>query len=181
MNFCSHCGSKRIALAVPEGDNRLRFCCPDCHTIHYQNPKLVTGCLVTRGEEILLCKRAISPRKGWWNLPAGYLENGETVEQGALRETMEESAARAAIQRVLCIYSLPHVHQVYVFFLAEWLHWEDSETPESEEIAFFAPDAIPFSEMAFSSSNFAINKYLDDLKTGNTASHLGTWDGVMGF
>ncbi|MEN8754006.1 MAG: NUDIX hydrolase, partial [Desulfobacterales bacterium] len=92
MNFCSHCGAP-VTLRIPEGDDRSRYSCVACGAIHYQNPKMVVGCVPQWQGKILLCRRAIEPRYGWWTLPAGYLENGETVTEGARRETLEEAGA----------------------------------------------------------------------------------------
>ena len=103
---------------IPEGDNRKRYCCQNCHTIHYQNPKMVVGCLPYFEDKILLCKRAIEPRYGYWNLPAGYLENGETLEGGALREAQEEAGIDIQIERLHCVYNIPRISQIYFFFLA---------------------------------------------------------------
>src|SRR3546814_13301114 len=93
MKFCSQCGNP-VTQRIPEGDSRLRFVCDTCHTIHYQNPNIVAGCVPTWGSKVLLCRRAIEPRRGYWTLPAGFMENGETVEQAAVRETAEEACAR---------------------------------------------------------------------------------------
>lgn len=175
MNFCSHCGSERIDLQIPNGDNRPRYCCPDCDTIHYQNPNMVVGCLPLWDKQILLCRRAITPRKGYWNLPAGYLENGETVEAGAIRETWEEARARVDLLRLHTIYNLPKVNQVYLFFLARMRAPEFAEGPESEEVRLFHPEEIPFEEMAFSSSSFAIRQYLTYGEQADQPVHLGSW------
>ena len=97
MNYCSACGSDQLKEEIPLGDNRKRFCCKACGTIHYSNPKLVTGCLLTYEDKILLCERAIEPRKGFWTFPSGFMENGETAEEGAAREAYEEAYAEAKI------------------------------------------------------------------------------------
>jgi ADP-ribose pyrophosphatase YjhB (NUDIX family) len=160
MNYCSHCGSKKLQHKIPEGDNRLRYVCRDCKTIHYQNPNVVVGCLPVYKEKILLAKRAIEPRKGLWNLPCGFLENEETVEEGALRETLEETGVEVQLKYLHTVYNLPHAQQVYLIFLAEMNNLNFHPTPESEEVRLFHPDEIPWKEMAFSSSAFAIKKYL---------------------
>lgn len=92
MNYCSHCGGS-VASQIPAGDNRPRFVCMECQTIHYQNPRIVAGCLPVWQEQVLLCRRAIEPRRGYWTLPAGFMENGETMQQAAARETLEEACA----------------------------------------------------------------------------------------
>ena len=173
MNFCSQCGSRRLLYTIPQGDNRPRYVCSDCGTIHYQNPRMVVGCLPVWEGQILLCRRAIEPRHGYWNLPAGYLENGETVEQGALRETAEESGAEVELIRLHCVYNLTHVNQVYLFFLAQMQHPGLAIGPESLEAQLFDPADIPYQDMAFSSSTFAIQKYLEYQDRAFPGVHLG--------
>jgi len=135
---------------------------------------MVVGCLPVYQDKILLCRRAIEPRYGLWNLPAGYLENGETVEEGALRETWEEARARVAITRLHCLYNLPHVQQVYLHFLATMSQPDYKAGPESLEVKLFAADELPWDEIAFSSSTFALKMYL---KYGNDYQdlHIGTY------
>jgi ADP-ribose pyrophosphatase YjhB (NUDIX family) len=117
MKYCSQCGDP-VSHIVPEGDNRPRYVCTSCKTIHYQNPKVVAGCLPFFEDKVLLCKRAIAPRKGYWTLPAGYLENGETTSQGALRETIEEANANVELLDLYTLFSLPHISQIYMFYRA---------------------------------------------------------------
>ncbi|MGB3617663.1 MAG: NUDIX hydrolase, partial [Catalinimonas sp.] len=118
MNFCSHCGHAALHLTVPPGDSSPRLVCRHCGTVHYVNPKMVVGCVVADGDRVLLCRRAIEPRRGYWNLPTGYLESGETAEAGAVRETWEEACAHVAVDRLHSMFSLPHCDQVIVHFLA---------------------------------------------------------------
>ena len=118
MKFCSHCGNP-VSQKVPEGDNRLRHVCDHCQTIHYQNPRIVAGCLPVWGRRVLLCRRAIHPRYGFWTLPAGFMENGETVEQAARRETYEEACARVGELQLYTLFDLPHINQVYMLFRGE--------------------------------------------------------------
>ncbi|HBK38215.1 MAG TPA: NUDIX hydrolase, partial [Halomonas sp.] len=118
MNFCSQCGEK-VRFAVPEGDDRPRYLCDGCGTIHYQNPRIVAGTLPVSGSKVLLCKRAISPRKGYWTLPAGYMENAETTQQAATRETWEEAFAEVTLGGLYTLIDLPHINQVYMIFLAD--------------------------------------------------------------
>ncbi|BBI49401.1 hypothetical protein HORIV_18220 [Vreelandella olivaria] len=118
MNFCSQCGAK-VRFAVPEGDDRPRYLCDACGTIHYQNPRIVAGTLPVSGSKVLLCKRAISPRKGYWTLPAGYMENAESTQQAASRETREEACAEVELANLYTLIDLPHINQVYMIFRAE--------------------------------------------------------------
>lgn len=160
MNYCSNCGSGHLKYTVPEGDNRKRYVCPDCQTIHYQNPLLVVGTLATYQKKILLAKRAIEPRLGFWNLPCGFLELNETVEAGALRETEEETGATAKLEYLQTVYNLPHAQQIYLIFKAKITRLNLQETPESLEVKLFHPDEIPWKEIAFSSNTFALEHYI---------------------
>jgi len=176
MNFCSTCGSADIRLEVPEGDNFARHVCGNCGAIHYSNPKLIVGCLVTdEAGRVLLCKRAIEPRYGLWNLPCGFMENGETVEQGALRETWEEALVKVSEPRLHCIYNLPNVDQVYMIFIAELEHRSDGFTAESLEVEFFHQSDVPWKEIAFTSTTFALEKYFEFLGKNNVPVHIGTF------
>lgn len=148
MKFCSSCGSA-VSLRVPSGDDRERHVCDDCGTIHYSNPRIVAGCLVTRGPDVLLCRRAIQPRHGFWTLPAGYLENGETTLEGALRETREEARAAVRDPELYTLFNLPHIDQVYLFFRGELDDGGFGPGVESLEVDLFPPERIPWDELAF--------------------------------
>ena len=148
MKFCSQCGSE-VELRIPAGDTLPRFVCPVCHTIHYQNPKMVVGCIPEWEGRILLCRRAIAPREGKWTLPAGFMENNETLAQGAARETLEEANARVEIRELYAVYNLPHISQVYLLFRAKLLDLDFSPGIESLEVKLFEEHEIPWDEMAF--------------------------------
>ncbi|MGB3625216.1 MAG: NUDIX hydrolase, partial [Henriciella sp.] len=145
-------------MRVPEGDDRERRVCGTCGFIDYQNPRIVAGSVVTRGAKILLCKRAIEPRKGYWTLPAGYMELGETVEAAAAREAMEEACAKIDIDRVLAVYSVPRIGQVQIMFRAE-LESEIAAGPESLEVGMFDWKDIPWSDLAFPTVVWALTHY----------------------
>lgn len=164
MNFCSQCGHP-VSQIIPDGDDRLRFVCTECHTIHYQNPRIVAGCLPIFEDKILLCKRAIEPRVGMWTLPAGYLENGETTTEGALREMLEEANARAEIINIYTLFSLPHISQVYMFFLAELKDLNFFAGAESSDVKLFTGEEIPWDQLAFPIVRDTIEFYLEDRKT----------------
>jgi ADP-ribose pyrophosphatase YjhB (NUDIX family) len=117
MNFCSNCGAP-VALVIPDGDNRERFVCSECSTIHYQNPKLVIGTVPVWEDKVLLCRRAIQPRMGFWTLPAGFMENGETTAEAATRETLEEANARVDLIGPYTMYSVTYVNQVHLYYRA---------------------------------------------------------------
>jgi ADP-ribose pyrophosphatase YjhB (NUDIX family) len=174
MNFCSHCGSAALSLTVPEGDNRPRFVCNNCQTIHYSNPNIVTGCLPVWEDKVLLCRRAIAPREGYWNIPSGYLENGESVEEGAARELWEEARAEIRALRILSIYSLPHINQVYIHFTGELVDGAFGVGPESTESALFAEADIPWDDIAFTSSRFSLERYFADRDARVDRAHIGS-------
>ena len=171
MNYCSHCGSGDIRWIVPEGDHRRRSVCGECNTIHYSNPRMIVGCLIVRDEKVMLCRRGIEPRKGLWNLPSGFLENGETVQEGAIRETLEETEADVKLIRLHSVFNIPVAQQVYLHFLAKMKGPHYAVTPESTEIAFFAEDEIPWDDLAFSSTRYAIECYYEE---GPVQVHIGT-------
>jgi len=148
MNFCSHCGNSVIEI-VPEGDNRQRFVCNSCETVHYQNPKNVAGAILTWQDKVLLCKRAIEPRYGLWTLPAGFMENNETVAEAAARESMEEANAETDRLKLFGVFSLPYISQVYMMFSGQLTSDEVSPGLESLEVRLFTRDEIPWGEIAF--------------------------------
>lgn len=148
MKFCSQCGGP-VEQRIPQGDNRLRYVCPQCQTIHYQNPRIVAGCLPVWGEQVLLCRRAIEPRRGFWTLPAGFMENGETMAEAAMRETDEEACARVRDLHLYTMFDLPHISQLYVFFRAELIDLEFRAGDESLEVQLFHEHEVPWQELAF--------------------------------
>lgn len=161
MKYCSACGHD-VSHRIPEGDNRLRFVCENCSTIHYQNPRVIAGCLVTYGDEVLLCRRAIEPRSGYWTLPAGFLENGETVEAGAARETWEEANARVDIVGLYTVFSLPHISQIYLFYRGELVDGSYAPGVESQQVELFNKASIPWDNLAFPVVQQTLEHYFDD-------------------
>ncbi len=166
MKYCSTCGADSIALEVPRGDNRTRYACKACGEIHYQNPRVICGTLPVWGEKVLLCKRAIEPRYGKWTLPAGFMENGETVEAGALRETHEEAVATVLAPQLLSVISVPAINQVHVMFWGALPEAKFSVTSESLEVQLFAEHEIPWSEIAFGTVKLTLEHYFACRKTG---------------
>jgi ADP-ribose pyrophosphatase YjhB (NUDIX family) len=162
MNYCSQCGDA-VLHRIPEGDNRPRFVCESCEMIHYQNPKIITGCLPFFEDKVLLCKRSIAPREGYWTLPAGFLENGETTSQGALRETVEEANASATIIELYTLFSLPHISQVYMFYRAKLVDLDFHPGEESLETRLFEEHEIPWDELAFPVITETLRHYFIDL------------------
>ncbi len=160
MKFCSSCG-ETVSQIIPEGDNRLRFVCDDCGIIHYSNPNNVCGAILTWGSKILLCKRAIEPRYGLWTLPAGFMENGETVAEAAARESMEEANAYSDQLDLFGIFSLPHISQVYLMFQGELSTDQVSPGVESLETGLFEIDEIPWQELAFPVVTHSLKLFID--------------------
>ena len=176
MNFCSNCGSAELVKKIPEGDNLERFVCNKCGHIHYQNPNVVAGVLPYNDKnQILLCKRSIEPREGYWTLPAGFLENGETIEQGAIRETLEEAKLKVKDLRLFTVISVPHIDQVYTFFTAKIINDDFGPTAESSEVQLFNYEDIPWDELAFPTVMRTIKLFLEhgDKKVFNEVIEYG--------
>jgi len=160
MKHCSSCGAL-VTKTIPEGDNRDRWVCVVCNTVHYQNPKIVVGCVAEYEGRILLCKRAIEPRYGLWTVPAGFMELGETLEQGALRETYEEACAEVRIGHLFASVDVIEAGQVHMFFTGQLVGGYGAGE-ESLEAQLFGTDEIPWDELAFKSGIFALEKYIED-------------------
>ena len=148
MNYCPNCSAK-VSLKIPEGDNRERYVCDSCNTIHYSNPNVVVGTLPAFEDKILLCKRAIEPRVGLWTVPAGFLENGESLLQGAWRETKEETQAEVDMKEILTIFNIPQINQIYVIYRADIEDNSFGPTSESLDVQLFSYDEVPWEELAF--------------------------------
>ncbi len=173
LRFCMQCGSAKVELRVPHDDDRERHMCAYCGHIHYLNPKLVVGTLPVWGDRVLLCKRAIEPRYGYWTLPAGFMEEGETLEEGAARETLEEANARVTIEQMYTTLSLPQISQVYVLFRAKLNDLNFSSGTESLEVKLFREDEIPWEQLAFRTIEVTLKHFFADRKVGVFVPHLG--------
>ena len=150
MNYCPVCGSSEISLKIPDGDNRERYVCSNCGTIHYSNPNVVVGTIPSYEDKILLCKSGIEPRYWLWTLPAGFLENEEPLETGAARECVEEANAYSDDMKIFSIYSLIHISQIYIMYygtLKDGKHSPGLE--ESFDTKLYAKEEIPWDELAF--------------------------------
>lgn len=165
MKYCSVCGSG-VRVGVPAGDNRPRHICDQCGTIHYHNPKIVAGCIAHWEDKVLMCRRAIEPRLGLWTVPAGFMENGETTYEGAVRETLEEANARVAVDDLYVTVNLPHINQVYMLFRGRLLDLEFSPGEESLEVELLGEDEMPWNEMAFPTVTEALRLYFADRREG---------------
>ena len=171
MNFCSQCGAP-VTLRIPAGDNLPRYVCDACGTIHYQNPKLVVGCVPEFDGRIVLCRRAIEPRHGFWTVPAGFMENGETLQQAAARESREEALIDVEIGSLLCIAHVLYAHQVHVFFRGRMRSASYGAGVESLEAQLVRAEDIPWSELAFPSTEFALRRYLEDRAARREECHF---------
>ena len=157
MRFCSVCGA-RVELRVPAGDERERAVCPSCGTVHYENPKIVVGSVVSHEDRVLICRRAIAPRAGFWTIPAGYLELGETAEEGAKREAWEEARAKIELDELIAAYSVPRIGQVQLLYRAHLLDPAIAPGPESMEVELVAWSAIPWGDLAFPTVHWILRR-----------------------
>ena len=164
MKYCSKCAHEAVR-EIPEGEDRERDVCPACGEIFYVNPKVIVGCIPTIGDKVLLCKRAIEPRYGKWTLPAGFMENRETTEEGAARETWEEAEARTVNMALYRIFDVPHISQVYVFYRCDVLDEKFGAGSESLESKLYAEDEIPWDELAFPVVVEMLREFFEDRKT----------------
>ena len=172
INFCSACGAP-VVLRVPAGDSLPRHVCDRCNVIHYRNPKLVVGTLPVWEDQVLLCRRAIEPCYGKWTLPAGFMENHETVAAAALRETAEESGAHIELGEMYTVISVPHISQVHVIYRARLLDLAFAPGEETLEIALFREHEVPWQEIAFRTIGMTLRHYFADRRTGRYAFHTG--------
>ena len=172
MNYCSACGSQ-VVRKIPPEDDRLRYVCESCDEVHYQNPKIVAGCIPVWEDKVLLCKRAIEPRYGYWTLPAGFMELGETSHAAALRETMEEANARVEIINLFAVFNLPHVNQVYLMFNSNLMDLNFSPGAESQQVALFSQDEIPWEQLSFPTIRYSLEFFFEDRKNGDYRLHTG--------
>ena len=167
MKFCPDCGAA-VELRCPPDDNRLRHVCPTCATIHYHNPKLVIGSIPEWEDgRILLCRRAIEPRHGFWTLPAGFMENGETTTAAAIRETQEEANANIALGELYSMVNLPYINQVHLLFRARLLDLDFSPGAESLEVELFEEHEIPWNTLAFRAVSLTLRHYFSDRMLNN--------------
>jgi ADP-ribose pyrophosphatase YjhB (NUDIX family) len=163
---------------IPEGDNRERQVCPDCGFINYENPKIVVGSVVLWQDRFLLCRRAINPRLGFWTLPAGFMELNESSSEAARREAWEEAQARIEIDGLLAVYSIPRISQVQLIYRAHLTSPDFAAGPESQEVALFAWDEIPWDELAFPSVKWALDQFREAATTQDFAARANPIDGL---
>lgn len=165
MKYCSECGNA-VSLLIPDDDDRHRHVCGSCDTVHYQNPRIVVVALPCHGERVLMCKRAIEPRYGLWTLPGGFMENDETTQEAAARETREEAGATIIVRDIYTLYNLPHINQVHIFYRAELPEPVFASGRESLETVLMSEHEIPWNELAFPAVEDTLRHYFADRKTG---------------
>lgn len=173
MNYCTRCGSP-VRLEIPEGDNRERHVCSGCGLVHYENPRIVVGAVCTWEEKILLCKRAIEPRSGFWTVPAGFLECGESAEEGAAREALEEALATIEIESLLGAYSVPSIGQVHLFYAARLEGGRYGAGHETLDARLVPYEAIPWDDIAFPSVAWALRLHRDYQVSERLSPNAGT-------
>ena len=173
MKFCSDCGAP-VAYRIPPGDSLPRAVCDACNAIHYENPKMIVGCVAEWDGRVLLCRRGIEPRYGLWTVPAGFLENGETTAAGAQRETLEEANARVELDGLFALYNLPHINQVYMLFRARLLDLDFHPGAETLETRLCDETEVPWSELAFVTVRNTLIHWFNDRRKGEFGFHMGT-------
>ena len=171
MIYCSKCGA-RVTERIPAGDNRQRYVCDACDTVHYQNPNIVAGCVPVWDNRLLLCRRAIEPRYGLWTLPAGFMENGESTEQAAERETQEEAGASVIDLTLYGVFSIPHINQVYMMFRAQLEKDDYHPGTESLDVRLFEEHEIPWDKLAFPVVRLTLERYFEDARSSHFPVHV---------
>lgn len=176
MKFCSECAHP-VSLLIPPDDNRQRHVCSNCGMVHYLNPKMVIGAIPVWEREgqlrVLLCKRAIEPRLGYWTLPAGFMENDETTADAAIRETIEEAGAHIELHGLFSLLNVAHANQVHMFYLARMLDLDFAAGVESLEVKLFSESEIPWAEIAFPTVGKTLKYFFEDHKTIETGGSYG--------
>lgn len=170
MKYCSTCGHT-VSLRIPAGDSLPRHVCDHCGAIHYLNPKIVVGALAEWEDKILMCRRAIEPRYGFWTLPAGFMENGETTAEGAQRETIEEAGARVELGGMFSLINVPQISQVHIIYRARLLDLDFGPGEESLETVLMTEKDIPWDDLAFRTIALTLRHYFEDRRRGAYAFH----------
>lgn len=171
MKYCSTCGHP-VEQKIPQGDNRRRYVCTNCETIHYQNPRIVAGTVPVWQGRILLCRRAIEPRYGYWTLPAGFMENAETTVEAAARETLEEALAEVHIEDLYTIIHVPHIDQVHMFYRATLKDGSFGVGEESLEVRLFELDEIPWDHISFPTVRRTLEHFVEDIRHERFPVHV---------
>lgn len=170
MNFCSECGAQ-VVQRIPAGEDRERHVCTSCERIHYENPRMVVGCIIEQDGKLLMCRRAIEPRHGFWTVPAGFLELGESAMQGAVRETHEEAGARVQVIAPYAHFDVPRIGQAYILYRARMLEPHFGPGTESLEVSWMSPEELPWNDLAFPVVKAALQLYVEDMRSGRYRAH----------
>jgi ADP-ribose pyrophosphatase YjhB (NUDIX family) len=173
MKFCSECGA-RVVYTVPLGDSKPRFFCEPCNRVHYQNPRVIVGCIAHWQGKVLLCKRAIDPRIDTWTVPAGFMENGESMESGALREAREETGANIHLDDLYSVFDIERINQVYIIYRGVMLSPDVTPGPECSQVQLFAPDDIPWDSLFYPAIKDLLTRFETDLASGRFSLYTGT-------
>ncbi|MBP6700162.1 MAG: NUDIX hydrolase [Halioglobus sp.] len=173
MKFCTSCGNS-VILQIPAGDDRERFVCSSCEYVHYINPRIIVGCLPVYEGRVLLCKRAIEPRRNYWTLPAGFMENGETTPEGAARETWEEARGRVSNLELYRVFDVPSISQVYMFYRCDLDDGSFGVGPESLETALYSQAEIPWDQIAFPVVHETLQQYFIDVEQAHFPVRVST-------
>lgn len=171
MNYCSDCG-EQVEQRIPDGDNRHRYVCTHCNIIHYQNPRIIAGTVPVWDNRVLLCRRAIEPRYGYWTLPAGFMENQETTIEAAARETREEALAEVHIEGLYAVIDVPHIDQVHIFYRATLIDGKYGAGEESLETQLFELSDIPWGELSFPTVRKTLELFINDMKQQTFGVHV---------
>ncbi len=171
IKHCKNCGTAVVYRVPDDGDTKERAVCPNCITVHYENPLNVVGTVPYFGDKVLLCKRNIEPRFGKWTLPAGFMELGETLAQGAARETDEEAGAQFEMEGLFSILNVPRVGQVHMFYLARLTSDVFAPGFETIEARLFTEAEIPWEEISFRTVKETLQRYFADRHSGTLAVH----------
>ena len=171
MNYCPACGAAALEWRIPPGDDRERQVCAACDAIHYRNPRTIAGCIAEHAGRLLLCRRAIEPRAGYWTFPAGFHEHGESLAEAAVRETREEACAQVPDPRLYALFSLTAIGQVYAVFRGSVVAGAADVGAESAAVEWFDPTDVPWSELAFPVIHEALRLYLLDRRDGAFPIH----------
>ncbi len=174
IQHCKNCGTAVVRRLPDDGDTKLRAVCPACHTVHYENPLNVVGTIPVLGDQVLLCKRNIEPRKGFWTLPAGFMELRETLAEGAARETDEEAGAQIDMQALFAVLDVPRVGQVHFFFRAQMHNDHLNPGHETMEARLFSEADIPWDDLAFKTVKETLRCFFADRAKGSFGFHTLT-------
>ncbi len=176
MNFCSHCGSDQLQLQVPHGDTHPRLTCTSCQQVHYHNPSIICGCIIERDDEIALCLKAIEPQKNTWTVAAGFMENGESTEAAAQRETLEETGMQVGILDLYSVFNVIHMHQVYVIYRAQFVAQTQPMGLESSAVQWFKADQVPWHLLAYPAIKTMLKRHASKRQSGRFNLYLGDAD-----